>query len=91
MKNSLENLPNFFGIICKYVKNKIKFQQKELKKKYKNGKNTFFKYVMEIIKDNKINVLIDAIKDETIFVYLLGIDDFLIEGERLKNELKLIL
>ena len=46
---------------------------------------------MEIIKDNKINVLIYAIKDETIFVYLLGIDDFLIEGERLKKELKLIL
>ena len=42
---------------------------------------------MKIIKVNKINVLIDAIKDEKIFEYPLGIDDFLIEGERLKQRI----
>ena len=95
-KNASENLPKYVvGIICKFDENQIRFQQKELNKKYKeDGEDTFYKYVMEIIKDNKINVLIGeinvligAIQNEKIFEYPLGIDDFLIEGERLKKRI----
>ena len=89
VNNTSENLPKYvIGIICKFDENQIKFQQKELEKKYKkNGEDSFFKYVMEIIEANKINVLIGAIKDEKVFEYPLGIDDFLIEGERLKKRI----
>ena len=88
-KNASENLPKYVvGIICKFDENQIKFQQKKLNKKYKeDGEDTFYKYVMEIIKDNKINVLIGAIQNEKIFEYPLGIDDFLIEGEKLKKRI----
>ena len=89
VNNTSENLPKYvIGIICKFDENQIKFQQKELEKKYKkNGEDSFFKYVMEISEANKINVLIGAIKDEKVFGYPLGIDDFLIEGERLKKRI----
>ena len=89
VNNITEKLPKYvIGIICKFDQNQILFQQKELSKKYKkNGKDTFFEYIMKIIKANKINVLIGAIKDEKIFEYPLGIDDFLIEGEILKKRI----
>ena len=92
VNNTSENLPKYvIGIICKFNESQIKFQQKELDKKYKkNGKDTFFKYVMEKIKANKIKVLIGAIKDQKVFEYPLGIDDFLIEGERLKKRIDII-
>lgn len=89
VNNTTEKLPKYvIGIICKFDQNHIEFQQKELGKKYKkNGKDTFFEYITEIIKENKINVLIGAIKDEKVFEYPLGIDDFLIEGKRLKKRI----
>jgi hypothetical protein len=89
VNNTKAKLPKYIiGIICKFDQNQIEFQQKELGKKYKkNGKDTFFEYIMGIIKENKINVLIGAIKDEKVFEYPLGIDDFLIEGERLKKRI----
>ena len=89
VNNTKAKLPKYIiGIICKFDQNQIEFQQKELGKQYKkNGKDTFFEYIMGIIKENKINVLIGAIKDEKIFEYPLGTDDFLIEGERLKKRI----
>ena len=89
VNNAKEKLPKYvIGIICKFDQNQIEFQQKELGKKYRqNEKDTFFEYIMKIIDANKINVLIGAIKDEKVFEYPLGIDDFLIEGERLKKRI----
>ena len=84
-----KKLPKYIiGIICKFDNNQIEFQKKELKKKYKdNGKDIFLDYVMKVINDNKINVIIGVIKDEQIFNYPLGIDDFLIEGASLEKRI----
>ena len=69
---------NIIGIICSYNKDQVKFQMQKLKLKYKGG--IFLNHVMDIINDkninNKINVVIGAIKDETILNYNLGQEDF---------------
>ena len=83
------SLPNYIiGIICSFNKNQINNQINFLKKFYKdNSSETFLEHVMKIIEKNKLNILIGVIKDENIYGYPLGIDDYNIENENLTKRI----
>ena len=82
-------LPKFIiGIICSYNENQINTQISNLNKEYKkNSGEKFLEHVMKIINNSGVNVLISAIKDETIMDYPLGIDDFRIGGANLTKRI----
>ena len=73
------------GIICCYSETQVKAQQSFLK--LKKGDETFLDHIINIIKENKVHVIIGAIKDEQILNYPLGIPDFDIEGKNLQTRI----
>lgn len=62
------------GIICSFRKEQIELQKKILQYEYKN--EILYNHIIQIINDNKINVVIGAIKDEKILNCNLGKEDF---------------
>jgi len=82
-------LPKFIiGIICSYNENQINTQISKLNYKYKkNSGEKFLEHVMKIIDNSGMNVLISAIKDESIMDYPLGKDDFRIVGANLTKRI----
>ena len=87
MKNLYDGkLPSLIiGIICCYSETQVKAQQSFLK--LKKGDETFLDHIINIIKENKVHVIIGAIKDEQILNYPLGIPDFDIEGKNLQTRI----
>ena len=73
------------GIICCYSETQVKAQQSFLK--LKKGDETFLDHIINIIKENKVHVIIGAIKDEQILNYPLGVPDFDIEGKNLQTRI----
>ena len=62
------------GIICSFRKEQIELQKKILQYEYKN--EILYNHIIQIINDNKINVVIGVIKDEKILNCHLGKEDF---------------
>ena len=71
----VRKLPKYIiGIICSYNKNQIQFQQKLLNSM--DQEESPLMHIMNILENNKINVIIGAIKDEQILNYPLGKPDY---------------
>lgn len=90
IKNTSDiSLPDYIiGIICSFNKNQIINQINCLNKNYKNNSpGTLLEHVLKIFEKSKLNILIGAIKDETIYGYPLGTDDFNIENENLTKRI----
>ena len=74
-----ENLPKYIiGIICSYSEKQIKYYQIDSNIKVKEP----LTHAMDIINDNKVNILIGVIKDEKIYGYDLGKPDYEQNGLR---------
>ena len=73
LKCDIELPKTVIGIICSYNKEQVGFQMQQLNSKYKDG--ILLNHMINNI-DNKINVVIGAIKDEKILNYNLGEEDF---------------
>lgn len=89
VNSSSISLPNLvIGIICFFDKEQIEKQKLVINKKYKeNSEDKFVEYIIKIIENNKLNVLIAAIKDQQICGYPLGFGDFLIKNLNLKKRI----
>ena len=73
------------GIICCYSKKQVETQKSFLK--LKKGGETFLDHIINIINENKVHVIIGAIRDEQILDYPLGVPDFDIEGKNLQTRI----
>lgn len=73
------------GIICRYSVKQVETQKSFLK--LKKGSETFLGHIINIINENKVHVIIGAIRDEQILDYPLGVPDFDIEGKNLQTRI----
>ena len=73
------------GIICRYSVKQVETQKSFLK--LKKGSETFLDHIINIINENKVHVIIGAIRDEQILDYPLGVPDFDIEGKNLQTRI----
>lgn len=80
--NLKDSMPKYcIGILCNYNNDKINKQMNILNRKYKDSSHSLLEHIMNIIKNNNINIVIGVILNGTINDYSLGKDDYEIDGE----------